>query len=335
MRTPEDCSQLPIERRFHSNTGATVGVVRDEQGVPWVRKTEDGTRLVSVEQETSQPVAVFLDHVRFNNGALLSPVTRCKDSCIGTCNVSPYMEGQSLTDILGEDNAGIELVAKLRLALIHSMSEGGYFDQKTTGCPSAFYRSRFIETPHVLSWLENSQNLYIQNQEIDTITRESVDYLCHSDFEVPMGMFPNDLNITNILARSKDQELRVIDQGMSWASPGVPIAKMIIGWRGLAILAPKRPDWSELNLDSLYENIDLTKRLDREYLENFFSQYSWISPDLMINLIREISAVQILKTFIALNKYVDRNQMPPQEVIDSVIGPFFSESVESFNKLNE
>jgi hypothetical protein len=185
-----------------------------------------------------------------------------------------------------------------------------------------------------MSWLSNSKKLRIQGQDIDTMAQASVDFLCHSDFEVPMGMFPNDLNITNILARSADQQLRVIDQGMSWASPGVSIAKMIIGWRGLAMLAPKKPTWSELDLNPLYENVDLTKKLDSEYLAAVLSYFSWMKPHHLSNLIREISAVQLLKTFITLNKYSERGQLPPQEVIDRGIGPFFTDSVKSFYELN-
>jgi len=330
MKEMERFCYLLTKYSFYSNSGAKVDLAIDNHEKPWVRKTEGENHYIDIKRETSQSVAVFLDHVQFKHGARLVATTQCSETCLKRCVVSPFIDGLSLNDILGEDNSGIQRVAQLRLMLIESMKAGGYFNQQKISSPSAFYQWKFIEDSHLLSYLKQSNHLQICGTKIDDVSHEAGDFLCHGDFMVPMGIFPNDLNVTNILFRENDQEIRVIDQRLSWMSSGASIAKMIIGWRGLATLIPKKPNWCERNLESLYGNIAETKKFDEIYLQRFFSYYNWMSDGDQSNLVKEIAALQILKTFITLNKYIEQDQFPPQEIVDLAIGPFFHDSVSSF-----
>lgn len=327
----ERCSQLHFDSPLSSGTGASVNLHRDSQGKAWVRKTEGGSCPPNAEQKTTQPVAVFFDHVRFNNGARLVATAGCAERCSQKCTVSPFIEGQSLSEILGPDNSGLERVAQLRSTLVDSMKAGGYFDQSTLGSPAQNYRSRFLETPRIATWLERERPFQINGNEITSVVRDAVTHLCSGDYQVPLGMFPNDLNVTNILYWAEGNEIRVIDQGMVWSSPCIPLVKMMIGWRGLSALMSQKTDWLTVDIQGLLNTRDRTKELDKLHVQSIISAYSWAGESQQQILIRELAAMQILTTFISLNKNFEKNQLPPQEIIDQVIGPFFADAVEEFS----
>jgi len=98
----------------------------------------------------------------------------------------------------------------------------------------------------------------------------------------------------------------------------------------LVILARKRTDWSDVNLDQLTTHLFETLELDKAYIDKCISYYDWLPSQILNKIKKEVAAVQIIKTYLTLVKYNQSSVLPPQSVIDEVIGPFFMDSCTSF-----
>lgn len=331
MIKPEECRNLTPEHAFFSNTRAQVSVV----SVPgeqqrWVRKYESEIKAAGSAAETTQPVAVFMDHQKFRNAAKLVSVSRCKLDCVGSCNYSPLIEGRSLNDILGLDQSGIIQVDTYRQMLLESMRSGGYFDQQCMDGVSEFYRGRYGKSFQEAVTSPRAWLLQLGGNGVRDIAIVAYHFLTETGLQAPLGMFPNDLNLTNIFVRSSDNELRVIDQAMSFTSPSVVICKLIVGWRGLVTLVRTNPDWSTVSANYPTSHLDKTLELDTKHIQNCLAFYNRLPLKMISNLQREIAAVQIMKTFVTLVRYQEKGVLPPTEIIDQVVAPFFNNTLNDF-----
>lgn len=328
MSLRERCSEMEVRGRFSGTTPATVELVSmPHSGQFLVRKRE--VTPVDPQQETTQTTAVFLDHVLFHSSAQLVAVSRCEEACVGHCSHSPYIDGDSIESVLGDDHGGIAIVDGLRRRLLLSMQSGGYFDQQYFGSPRDFYVARFGKHAHNWDGENTSHILTLGGRELHATARAAYHYL-KSELDVPLGLFPNDLNSTNVLYRSSDDALRVIDQKMAFTSPVVVWNKLLVGWRAVAMHARKKQGWSEFDVQKISDNLEETRRLDRQFLAACLSYYHHLPSKTRKELLREVAAVQIVKTHLTLLQYQQMSMLPSIQILEEVLSPFFLESCRDF-----
>lgn len=280
----DSCLYTPDMVLSGGRSGATVDLVHTGSGDRYVRKARRNG--VPINRHGTERDAHTIDRHMFEGGAKIVESKHCTSCSDRRCSVMPYYDGQKLETLL--DNAETRRAHDIRMRLLKSMQEGGYFDQRHYGNTSEMWEYWMLNRMDLFEALvQGEANFdYIEGANLAETSRQAILHLTHSSTDVPRGFFPRDLNSGNVIEKPNG-DVVVIDQTLMFGSPAIVGAKLLFGWRGMI------KGGQVINERELDERTSEVLKLDDEFLSNFARYYHGESS--LPEIVRQIGGCQILR----------------------------------------